>query len=135
MLPRPRPSRRHGVAVRPDDNPVGIGVDHGLIRLGARMMRLVDDQDIGRRHLHRRAADRPRVQRLDRGDLHSLPRPRRKSGLDDPRIDAGRVELRDRLLDDLATVRDDQDALAVLDSLGNDGSDDDGLAGPGRRNQ
>ena len=47
------------------------------------MVALVDDQQIGRRQLHLVGADGARPQRLDRGDLHQLQRPRRDAGLDD----------------------------------------------------
>jgi hypothetical protein len=75
------------------------------------------------------------MQGLDRGDLHRLSQARRKAGLDDPGVHPGGVELGDRLLHDLATVRNDQDFASSLDGLCGDGRGDDRLARAGRRDQ
>ena len=83
MPPSPRPSPRHGVAVRPSNVAFGIGVDDFLIGPGRRVVAFVDDHQIRRRQMHGIALDGAPVQRLDRGDLHALERTRRKPGLDD----------------------------------------------------
>ena len=46
-------------------------------------MAFVDDDQIGRRQIHRVALDGAPMQSLDRCDLHALERTRRNSGLDD----------------------------------------------------
>ena len=50
------------------------------------------------------------MQCLDARDLHALKRARRKPGLDDAVRDAVRLELLARLRDDLAPMRQHQDA-------------------------
>ena len=115
---------------------VRIGVDDLADRSRRAVMRLIDHQQIGRRQLHGLGADGAPMQRLNRGDLHMLQRPRRGAGHDDAVRDRDVAQLLAGLRDDLAPMREHQhDFRDRHRTRLDDGAGDDGLARSGRRHQ
>ena len=96
---------------------VGVGRNHIEVGFGGAVVRLVDDQAVSRRHLHLRAPDRSRVERLDARYLHRQLGTGLEARLNDTRLDAGGRQFRHRLRDDLAAMRDNEDLAAVCAGL------------------
>src|SRR5262249_34845938 len=71
-------------------------------------VRLIEDQEIGRRQRHRLGAHAANVQRVDARDLHQLHRPGLHAGHDDAVAHAVGGQLGASLRDDLATMREEQ---------------------------
>src|SRR5262245_45872324 len=106
------------------------------------VMRLVDDDELGRRQRHRLRPDGTAMQCLYRTDLGRAHWARVDAGLHDAISvrgtavrDAVRLKLVAGLPDDLPPVRDDDDALALVDRPLDDRRHDHGLAGGGGRHQ
>src|SRR5262249_41746765 len=117
---------------QPDDDRVGIGIEHLLIAACPRVMRFIDNQVRRRRHRHPVRSDGPSVQRLDAGNLDVGIGPQfvLKAGENDAGIDAIGDQLVAGLRDDLAPMGNHQNAVVALDRAIDDLRAYDGLAGP-----
>jgi hypothetical protein len=120
--------RRRGEA---DHGGVRVAVEDVAVRRGARVVRLVDDDQ-------RRARQvvEPARQGRDRGDLHAGPRlAARVIGHDDPVVDPDAVEARRALLDQLAPVGEEEHVAVARDRALDDRPGDRRLAGAGRADE
>ena len=115
-----------------DHHRFGVGLQQTPIRPRGRVVRFVDDDQIGRRQVHRRCADRPRVERGDRGHLNPLSKPWGEAGEDDAVIYAAGIQLAARLTDQFAAMRKKLTELPPAHRITDNSSSNDGFAGAGR---
>ena len=99
------------------------------------MVRLVNEDDMRLGQVDRGTPDCPAMHRPNRGYLHRLGQPMRKTRQQHAMLDAVRVQFPAALCNQLAAVREEEAMAAALDRPGDHRSSDDGLAAAGRHNQ
>jgi len=119
----------------PYDYRVGVRGNDIDVRPSPDMMRFINYQKIGSRHFQLSAADCSRVKSLHRRDLNRHVRPGVMACLNYAGINARVEELRRRLLDQLAAMRQKQHPLPSRDGIGDHRRGKHGFAGASRCDQ